>query len=157
MKNLSKISFVILSFIFATATAQEPNAEITKQTIVKTYELERDNRTVPYEVTIWNKEIDPIKLKKEDRYKLNQSRIDAQEKVTKVITIDDQYDDAYDNTIQISYLKEADKDFKMMPTDEGFVIMVRGEELRYSVNNKNYDVKSLKDNFFIIERNSDSK
>ncbi|WP_299254132.1 hypothetical protein [uncultured Aquimarina sp.] len=157
MKILNKIPFIALLFTFATVTAQEPNMEVTKQTIVKTYELERGNKTIPYVITIWNKELDPIKLEKEDRYKLNQDRVDAQERITKVITIDDKYDNSFDNTIQISYLKEVDKDFKIMPTDEGFVIMVKGEEFRYSVNDKNYKVKSVDKNFFMIERKSDSK
>ncbi|AXT53899.1 hypothetical protein D1818_24920 [Aquimarina sp. BL5] len=157
MKILNKIPFVALLFTFAFATAQEHNMEVTKETIVKTYELERGNTTIPYEITIWNKEIDPIKLEKEDKYKLNQDRVDTQERITKVITIDDQVDNSFDNTIQISYLKDADKDFKMMPTDEGFVIMVKGEELRYSVENKDYEVKTINKNFFMIEQPSDSK
>ncbi|MFD2561922.1 hypothetical protein [Aquimarina rubra] len=157
MKILNKISFAALLFTFAITTAQEHNMEITKETTVKTYEIEQGNKTIPYEVTIWNKELDPIKLEKEDRYKLNQDRVDAQERITKVITIDDQYDNSFDNTIQISYLKEADKDFKMMPTEEGFVIMVKGEEFRYSVKNKDYKVKTMNENFFIIEKSSDSK
>ncbi|WP_378175331.1 hypothetical protein [Aquimarina sp. SS2-1] len=157
MKNLRKISILAILFTFSFAVAQEHPMEITKETTVKTYEIEQGNTTIPYEITIWNKELDPIKLEKEDRYKLNQDRVDAQERITKVITIDDQYDNSFDNTIQISYLKEADKDFKMMPTEDGFVIMVRGEEFRYSVKNKDYKVKSTDKNFFMIEKSSDSK
>ncbi len=157
MKILDKVSILALVFTFSVATAQDHNTEITKETIVKTYELEKGNSTIPYEITIKNKELDPIKLEKEDRYKLNQDRVDAQEMITKVITIDDQYDDSFDNVIELSYMKEADKDFKIMPYDEGFVIMVKGEEFEYSVKNKNYKVKSANKDFFMIERQSDSK
>ncbi|AXT55586.1 hypothetical protein D1815_07380 [Aquimarina sp. AD1] len=157
MKILNKIPFLLL-FTFAITTAQEHNMEITKETTVKTYEYEKGDMTIPYEVTIWNKELDPIKLAKEDQYKLNQERVDAQERITKVINIDDQYDNSFDNRIQISYLKEADKDFKIMPLNDGFVIMVRGEELKYSLENKSYKIKKTSDeNFFMIEKLSDSK
>ncbi|MHA7057026.1 hypothetical protein ACWGOQ_0007395 [Aquimarina sp. M1] len=158
MKIFNKIPFVVLLFNFVTISAQEHNMEVMKETTVKTYNLDKGDMTIPYEVTIWNKELDPIKLEKNDENKVNQGRADTQERITKVIKIDDQYDNSFDNTIQVSYLKKADKDFKIMPTDEGFMIMVKGEELRYSVRNKDYKVKeSSKKDFFTIEKMSDSK
>lgn len=158
MKNLKSLFLAITFSVPFTIFAQETkmNNELTKETMVKTYEVEKGNTTIPYEVKIKNKTTQPIKLDKEDKNELNQSRIvDTNKMITKSIWIDSDIDDMYDNYIELSYVKEADKDFMIESNTDGFVIKVRGKEMNYSFLDRDYMIKEKDTNFFIItERDS---
>ena len=158
MKNFKNLFLAITFFVPFTFFAQETEVEneLTKETLVKTYKVEKGNMTIPYKVKIENKIEQPIKLEEEDKHKLNQDRIvETDEMITKSIWIDSDVDDLYDNYIELSYVKEADKDFIIESSDKGFVIKVRGKEMNYSFLDKAYVIKKEDNNFFIIsERNS---
>ncbi|MAQ75403.1 MAG: hypothetical protein CL613_03605 [Aquimarina sp.] len=158
MKNFKSLFLAITFFVPFTFFAQETEVEkeLTKETMVKTYKVDKGNMTIPYEVKIKNKVEQPIKLEKEDKKELNQDRIvDTDKMVTKSIWIDSDVDDMYDNYIELSYVKEADEDFMIESNTKGFVIKVRGKEMNYSFLDKEYVIKEEDNNFFIItERES---
>ncbi|WP_378187705.1 hypothetical protein ACE939_04960 [Aquimarina sp. W85] len=146
------IAFALTLNLFSIASAQEQGMELTKETIEKTYELDQGKEKTPYVVTIKNKETSVVKLDEKDKNKINQDRVETPEMVTKVISINDDANDAFDNVIELSYIKEADNDFNIFPAENGFLIRVKGREFNYSVEDKNYIIEKEDEDFFKVEK-----
>lgn len=157
MKNLSKILALslIFSFVFS-LNAQTKNVETKKETIVKKYNIDKGDYTIPYVVTIKNKVMNPVKTEKDENHYENKNRIETEKMITKIITIDDKYNNKYDNQIELSYKSNTDNNFTISPSDEGFLILVSGREFKYSVEDKDY-MLNKDDQFFRIYESTDSK
>ena len=149
---LKMMAFAFTLNLVSVASAQDQSIELTKETIEKTYEIDKGDKKMPYVVKIKNKEMSPVKLDENDENKVNQDRVETPEMVTKVISINDDNNDAFDNVIELSYIKEADKDFNIFPAKDGFLIRVKGREFNYSVEDKDYMIEKEDEDFFKVEK-----
>ncbi|RZS90759.1 hypothetical protein [Aquimarina brevivitae] len=156
MKNIKSIFLALIFILPLTISAQKNPTEVSKKTIVKTYEVEKGDITIPFKVKIKNKVMQPVKLKKKDKNKLNQDRVaNADEMVTKSIWINSDYDKTYDKYIELSYVKDADDDFVIEASEVGFDIKVRGNVMNYSILEKDYYIDDAYKDFFIVKDDID--
>ena len=137
-------------FTFFGATAQEAPAGTLDATTKKTFTIEADGTTTKYHVKIFENRTYPMAWEKADKGKVNQDRKTTEAKVTKMIAVDTNSDNDYEQYFVLKYRKSIADTFKLVPTSKGFAVMVDGtikqhfdREGIYFINNPDQDFFSV--------------
>ena len=151
MKNL----LTILSFAILTAFAgygQNQNSGVMKATTqLKTFTLSENGKEKEYSVKVMERRKYGVELDNKDRGMVNQDRKPSSPFVTKLVAIDSNADENYDDYMVLKYKGSVNNDFEVVQTDKGFDINVDDKTMHYDVLENNYIVKKKSKNFFIIE------
>ncbi|NQX77950.1 hypothetical protein [Gilvibacter sp.] len=135
-------SIITLSAIALTlSVSAQSNTQSVDETTIKKYQIERNGADSFYTLRIESMRNEVVSLEKSERYELNQDRVNNIDKVTKRISIDADNDGQYDRMITMSYKSEADESFSIVPSNEGFLITVIGEEIEYNLLKKDYEIE----------------
>lgn len=150
MKTFKTI-FTVIALTFVTGvTAQKINKQIVDETWTKNYEVTQNDKTFEYTVAVENMESNYVTMEREDLPKKEQDRVHVPANVTKIVRIDNDMDPMYDNVLKLTYKTEADEHFNITPTEDGFMISVVGQELRYNFLKRDYEVSITDANTFEV-------
>ena len=132
--------------ILLTATVnvhgQEEERKISEETTIKKYKMYEDGKPVEKSIKIYTAIRQDIKFDTLVENKIDARRIDTPKEITKVISLDNDADPDYDETIQFSYTSKDDEDFLITANDE---------EIFKSLENSKY--LNVKDNKDMSEEN----
>ena len=137
MKYL-KIGFVsLLSICTLSAIAQTKPSEITKEVSEKVLKITKNDEVIENSVRITTEICQGVMTEEEDSGKVNQERIFPPKTVVKLVEIDNDADDFYDERIKFSYLTEARTDFTLVSKNNDIMIAVEdGENVTLLENQK---------------------
>ncbi|MGB7393527.1 MAG: hypothetical protein WA913_03940 [Pricia sp.] len=137
MKFISTLMFGILMLSFGSILAQNPDREISEETTQKKYEMYEDGKLVKKSVKIYTVIRQDIRFDTLVENNIDARRIETPKKITKTISIDNDSDEEYDETIKFSYTSDAKKDF---------LFNVNDNEIFTALENSKYlNVKDSKD------------
>lgn len=140
MKYLKSI-ITVSAIAFTLSLSAQSNVQTIDETTYKNYQIERNGEDSFYTLKIESMRDEVVALEKSDRYDLNQDRVNKTDKVTKRISIDADNDGIYDRMITMSYDSEAEDSFSIVPSTDGFLITVVGEEIEYNLLKKDYEIE----------------
>ncbi|WP_374957558.1 hypothetical protein [Gilvibacter sp.] len=140
MKYLKSI-ITVSAIAFTLSLNAQSNVQTIEETTYKNYQIERNGADSFYTLKIESMRDEVVALEKSDRYDLNQDRVNKTDKVTKRISIDADNDGIYDRMITMSYDSEAEDSFSIVPSTDGFLITVVGEEIEYNLLKKDYEIE----------------
>jgi hypothetical protein len=140
MKYLKSI-ITVSAIAFTLSVNAQSNVQTIDETTYKNYQIERNGADSFYTLKIESMRDEVVALEKSDRYDLNQDRVNKTDKVTKRISIDADNDGIYDRMITMSYDSEAEDSFSIVPSTDGFLITVVGEEIEYNLLKKDYEIE----------------
>ena len=127
----------ILSIITIHGYGQEGERKISEETTVKKYRMYEDGRPVEKSIKIYTAIRQDIKFDTLVENRIDARRIDTPKEITKRISLDNDADPEYDETIQFSYSSSD---------DEEFLINANDEEIFKSLENSKYlNVRDRKD------------
>ena len=150
MKTIKCILLAITLVIGINLQAQDAEVGMKAMT-EKTFEYEKDGKMIPYEIKIFENREFKVKLKEEDKNKLNQERVLTPAKVSKLIFIDNDADKDYDRYIVLRYPKDANDSFELEPTKRGFAVKVDKRYMEYIFGEGVYFVNNEDRDYFIVE------
>lgn len=117
---------IVAGLFLATGTviAQEKeNKEILETTTSKTYTVNMGNKMVKRSVEITTQRENTIEHKEEDVNKIDQTRVvDSMATITKIVKIDNDEDDAFDQRIVFSYEAKTPEDFVLVSNADELVV-----------------------------------
>lgn len=106
--------------------------EQTKTTTTYTVNVQtKDGIEIPYRITVKETIKSNVNFAQEDREKIDQTRIDSPEYVTKVIHVDNDSDNTYNRYIVLRYLNVSNNSFALVPTNRGFMVNVDQKSFEY--------------------------
>lgn len=131
MKMMKQLCTLLLTVVFATSlSAQHMNKEVGDETKVQKYTVETAKGTMEYTVKVntqWSDYVETVNNQKKER-----PRVSNANNVVSTIEVNNDADMAYDNVITLSYQSKKEEPVTVVPTPQGFDIMVAGEKLRYN-------------------------
>lgn len=149
MKNI--ISLLSLSLItLLTLSAQEKNEGTLSTTTHKTFTINADGTETKYNVKILENRNYPIAWKKEDKGKVDQDRKTTEAKVTKMIAVDNDSDNDYEQYFVLKYRKSVTDTFEVVPTSNGFAVMVDGTIKQHFNREGIYFINNSDEDFFSV-------
>ncbi len=123
---------ILLSITLLTGTtiiAQENNqAGVAKETTKKTYKLYQNGELIKNSVLIETTRNQAVMLDKKDRHKVNQDRILPPTAVVKMVKIDNDADEYYDEIIKFSYTTDEKTDFTLVSSKNDLMLAVEDGE-----------------------------
>jgi hypothetical protein len=123
---------LILATALLTGTisiAQDKNQEgVTKESTKKTYKLYQNGELIKNSVLIETVRNQAVMLDKDDKNKIDQSRIMPPTAVTKTVKIDNDSDESYDEIIKFSYTTEEKTDFTLVSNKDHLMLAVEDGE-----------------------------
>lgn len=132
MKHL-KLVFALCTFLaFATSGvyAQNDNKQKLSETKINKFSVKSTQGTIDYTVRVNTQATDYVKM--DNLSQEEQTRLKTENDVVTTISVDNDVDPMYDNTITLTYESPEDDTVKVLPTASGFNIKVAGEELSYN-------------------------
>ncbi|MBR9853153.1 MAG: hypothetical protein GYB37_01050 [Algicola sp.] len=145
----------ILSIATLTAFSgygQSKTSGVMKATIqLKTFTVSEDGKEKQYSVKVMERRKYTMELDSKDKGMVNQDRKASSAYVTKLVAIDSDSDDSYDDYMVLKYKGTQNNDFEVIQTDKGFDIIVGNKSMHYDILENNYLVDKKSKNFFIIE------
>ncbi len=150
MKNILSLLSLTLLTIW-TLPAQDRNSGTLNATEHKTFTIKADGTETKYNIKVLEHRNYPMNWEKEDKGKVDQDRKSVAAKVTKLIAVDNDNDNMYEQYFVLKYRKSIVDTFEAIATDKGFAVKV-DDKIRqrferkgiYFINNKDQD-------FFTIE------
>ena len=150
MKTIKCI--LLVTFLFVGITSQAQDGELGMKAMTKkTFQYEKDGQMIPYEIRIFENRKFEVKLKEEDKGKLNQERVITPAKVSKLIFVDNDGDKDYDRYIVLRYPKDANDSFELEQTERGFAVKVDKRYMEYIFGEGVYFVNNEDKDYFIVE------
>lgn len=150
MKTIKYILLVIILLVTVNLQAQDDETGMQAMT-KKTFEYEKDGKMIPYEIKVFENRKFEVKLKEEDKKKLNQERVATPAKVSKLIFVDNDGDKDYDRYIVLRYPKDPNDSFELEPTKRGFAVKVDKRYMEYIFGEGVYFVNNEDRDYFIVE------
>lgn len=151
MKNL----LTILSFTTLTAFAgygqNQDSGVMNATTQLKTFTVSENGKEMQYNVKVMERRKYGMELANTDRGMVNQDRKLSSPFVTKLVAIDSDADENFDDYMVLKYKGAENNDFEVVQADKGFEINVDDKSMHYNVLESNYLVDKKNKNFFIIE------
>jgi len=149
MKNiLSILSLSLLTTL--TLSAQADNKGTLSSTIKKTFTIKTDGTETQYNVKILETRNYPMAWKEEDRGKVNQDRMTTAAKVTKMIAVDNDSDNEYEQYFVLKYRKSSADTFEVVATKDGFAVMVDGNIKKHFDREGIYFINNDDEDFFSV-------
>src|SRR5680860_797420 len=118
MKSTDLWIFAVLLFSMGCLWAQNPGREISQETTEKKYEVYEEGQLVKKSVKIQTVIRQDVEFDTLVENKIDARRIDTPKKITKTVSIDNDMDPEYDETIKFSYASDAKKDFLVNVNDD---------------------------------------
>lgn len=147
--------FTILSIATLTAFVgygQNKTSGVMKATTqLKTFTVSENGKELKYSVKVMERRKYGMELDHKDKGMVNQDRKTSAAYVTKLVAIDSDSDNNYDDYMVLKYKGTENNDFEVVQTDKGFDINVDDKSMHYNVLESNYLVDKKSKNFFIIE------
>ncbi len=137
MKSTILLMFAVLLLSMPTLYAQNPDREISQETTEKRYEVYEEGQLVKKSIKIHTVIRQDVEFDTLVENNIDARRIDTPKKITKTVTIDNDMDADYDETIKFSYSSDAKKDFLVNVND--------GEIFKALEKSKYLNVKDKKD------------
>ncbi|MAQ76734.1 MAG: hypothetical protein CL613_10445 [Aquimarina sp.] len=150
MKTIKCILLAITLLIGINLQAQDGEVGMKAMT-EKNFEYEKDGKMIPYEIKIFENREFKVKLKEEDKNKLNQERVLTPARVSKLIFVDNDADKDFDRYIVLRYPKDANDSFELEPTKRGFAVKVNKRYMEYIFGEGVYFVNNEDRDYFIVE------
>ncbi|WP_405396862.1 hypothetical protein [Maribacter sp. Asnod2-G09] len=141
------MSIAGLFLMTGTLLAQNQNQEVLDTKISKSYTINDGKKLVKNTVVITTKRLNTVENAEKDQGKVNQDRVvDSVSTIIKIVEIDNDDDDAFDEKIVFSYESKTPEDFVLVSkNDELVVAMNEGENLKI-VENLSLKSKAALDN-----------
>jgi len=117
MKSTVLLMFAVLLFPMASLYGQNPEREISQETTEKKYEVYEEGQLVKKSIKIHTVIRQDVQFDTLVENNIDARRIDTPKKITKTVTIDNDMDADYDETIKFSYTSDAKKDFLVNVND----------------------------------------
>ncbi|WP_422082066.1 hypothetical protein [Ulvibacterium sp.] len=125
MKKIISILSLLLLTTF-TLSAQVDNKGTLSSTFKKTFTIKVDGTETKYNLKILETRNYPMAWKDEDKGKVDQDRMATAAKVTKMIAVDNDSDNEYEQYFVLKYRKSLADTFEVVATKNGFAVMVDG-------------------------------
>lgn len=145
MKNTVYI-FFLLMFTNLVAQTSTNSTDILEETVIKKAIIKKDGKQIENKTKITTREVQDITLEAEDKYSVNQDRIETPIKVTKIVEIDNDNDPFYDSEAQFIYYKLNNEDYIFKQNKKGYTVFVNrngNDEVIAEA------VKSVKNDYYI--------
>lgn len=137
MKPMPSLIFSTLMLTFVSVCAQDPEREISEETTEKNYTIYENGQPVKKSVKIYTTMRQEVKFDTLVENNIDASRIRTPKEITKIVSIDNDADPDYDETIKFSYASDANKEFLLGVND--------GEIFSALENSKYLKVRDKKD------------
>lgn len=149
MKNIiSLLSLLLLTTL--TLSAQERNEGTLSTTTHKTFTISKDGTATKYNVKILENRNYPVVWQNEDEGKVDQDRKYQAAKVTKMIAVDNDSDNEYEQYFVLKYRKSVADTFELVPTNNGFAVMVDGSIKQHFNREGIYFINNDDEDFFSV-------
>lgn len=145
------LGFLLISL--GSMNAQSPDREISKETTLKKYTMYEEGQLVKKSVEIHTIIRKAIKFDTLAENNINAQRIQTPKEITKVVNIDNDSDEAYDETIQFSYTTDASKNFVMKVNDDEIFTALENSKYLNVKDNKNMSEENLNEMIVITDNN----
>lgn len=155
MKSKDVLLFAVLTFSTGLLYAQNPEREISQETTEKKYEVYEEGQLVKKSVKIYTVIRQDVEFDTLVENKIDARRIDTPKKITKTVSIDNDTDSDYDETIKFSYTSDAKKDFLVNVNDDE--IFKALEKSKYLNIRDNQDMSAANLNEMIVITDDDGK
>ncbi|PRX53625.1 hypothetical protein [Flagellimonas meridianipacifica] len=149
MRNI--ITMLSLTLMTASTYAQVGNQGSMNATIHKTFSIEKDGTEIQYNVKVMEHRRYPMKWNKTDKGDINQGHKYEAAKVTKLIAIDKNNDNQYEQYFVLKYRKSISDEFQVVPTKGGFAVKVDDKTLKLIEKEGIYFINNKDEDFFSIE------
>lgn len=151
MKKILSILSIALLIPMTSSAQSEINGKLNS-TVEKTFTVKADGTDTQYKLKILEARKYPMVWEKEDKGDVDQDRKTTAAKVTKLIAVDTDSDNEYEQYFVLRYRKSLTDTFEVVPTQSGFAVMVDGSikkhfdrEGIYFINNDDQDFFSVTD------------
>jgi len=151
MKKILSILSIALLIPMTLSAQSEINGKLNS-TVEKTFTVKADGTDTQYKLKILEARKYPMVWEKEDKGDVDQDRKTTAAKVTKLIAVDTDSDNEYEQYFVLRYRKSLTDTFEVVPTQSGFAVMVDGSikkhfdrEGIYFINNDDQDFFSVTD------------
>ncbi len=155
MKSTHLLIVAVLIFSTGLLYAQNPDREISQETTEKKYEVYEEGQLVKKSVKIYTVIRQDVEFDTLVENKIDARRIDTPKKITKTVSIDNDTDADYDETIKFSYSSDAKKDFLVNVNDDE--IFKALEKSKYLNVKDNKDMSEENLNELIVITDDDGK
>lgn len=144
---MKTILYICAFMLVANLNAQEKSKNMSETTEVKTVKVNNGKEVVEKKVKVTTKKEKEVALDKADAGKVNQDMVVGKnQKVTKIIEIDNDNDPFYDSEMEIvTYVKDGEE-FSFVKNTEGFSVSAKGTKKPYG----NAVRSSLDDRYYIF-------
>ncbi|AWX44859.1 hypothetical protein HME9304_01864 [Flagellimonas maritima] len=150
MKNI--VSLIAIAALSTSLTfAQTNESGSMESTTVQTFPVTINGTQKEYSVKVMERRNYSVAFKEEDAGKRDKARKIIPGKVTKLIAVDINNDDMYEHYMVLKYKKAKNQDFKLMPTDNGFIVKVDDKTLEYLAEDDIYIINKENENFFYVD------
>ncbi len=142
MKNL-KLILLTLSIMISSLSFGQEIADKIQTTTVKTFQYQTSEKMITYKVKV---------IEKRKSATMGSKTVDPNlEHVTKLISIDNDTDKAYDRYIVLRYKKMPNDTFELVETKKGFAVIVDGKSMEYLIGEATYVIKNADADYFIVD------
>lgn len=129
MRNYKTIVLAMALLTGTTMLAQvNSQAGIATESKEKTYKLYKDGELIKNSVLIETTRNQAVMLNTEDKNNVNQSRVIPPTVVVKIVKIDNDADDNYDEIIKFSYTTNEKTDFTLISNSDDLMVAVEDGE-----------------------------
>jgi hypothetical protein len=131
--------------------AQNPDREISEEITQKKYEMYEEGQLVKKSVKIHTVIRQDIKFDTMVENNIDARRIQTPKEITKMIRIDNDSDEDYDETIKFSYTSDADKDFLLDVNDDEIFSALENSKYLNVKDNKDMSEENLNEMIVITD------
>lgn len=151
MKNLKNIFLAFALIAFTGSYAQKINKQVENESVVRTFEIESENKTVSYSVKVDTKKMNYVTMEDSELKQKEQTRVLKPKKVMKLISVSSEMNPAFNNVFELWYMAKGDEEIKVYPTSEGFTLDVNGKAFTYRLLDRDYVVSKKNADFFQVK------
>lgn len=151
MKFIKSLIIGVLLISFGVTYAQNPDREISEEITQKKYEMYEEGQLVKKSVKIHTVIRQDIKFDTMVENNIDARRIQTPKEITKMIRIDNDSDEDYDETIKFSYTSDADKDFLLDVNDDEIFSALENSKYLNVKDNKDMSEENLNEMIVITD------
>ncbi|MEX0360163.1 MAG: hypothetical protein AB3N10_04155 [Allomuricauda sp.] len=150
MKNIFNILSLSLITLFG-LQAQNTNPGQLNASLNKTFTIQSDGTKTIYNIKVMEHRNYPVQMDDMDKGKVNQDRETSAAKVTKLIAVDTNNDDKFDQYFVLKYRKSITDKFEVIPTADGFAVKVDDQMIQHFKRDGIYFINNDDQDFFTVE------
>ena len=147
--------FSVIFLTFTSAFAQISEREISEEITEKNYTIYEDGKPIKKSVKISTTIRQAVKFDTLVENNIDASRVRTPKEITKMVSIDNDADPDYDETIKFSYASDANEDFLLGVNDEEIFLALENSKYLKVKDKKDISEQSL--NEMIVITDTDGK